>query len=112
MNNVIDFTKFRSKTPEEEIETEEEEVSESDMFVERIWAEVLSELERGGCRFSQEPKFYFPAMILVLESIRSLYLLANGESHGLQEFANDALSEYELARIFEKESVDTDEELD
>lgn len=111
MSNVIDFSKFKSKTTEEEIETEEE-VSDSDLYIERIWAGVLSELERGGCRFSRDPRLYFPSMILVLESIRSLYLLANDEHHGLQEFARDALSDYELDHIFDKESVDTDEELD
>lgn len=110
MNNVIDFTKFKSKTSEEEIEIEE--VSETDMFVERIWAEVLSELERGGCRFSRDTRLFFPSMVLVLESIRALYLLANDEHHGLQDFARDALDEYDLDHIFEKESVDNSEDVD
>ena len=110
MNNVIDFTKFKAKNTEEVEDTEE--MTEVDYLVERIWAGVLQDLERAGCRFSRDPKLYFPSMILVLESIRSLYLLANDEQHGLQEFAQDALSEYELDHIFEKESVDTDENMD
>jgi hypothetical protein len=111
MNNIIDFEKFRSKFTEEETD-DIEEVSEVDLIVERIWAGVLQDLERTGCRFSRDTKLYFPSMILVLESIRALYLLANDEHHGLQEFAQDALSEYELDHIFEKETVDTDENMD
>lgn len=111
MSNVIDFTKFKAKNTEKESD-DIEEVSEVDMIVERIWAGVLQDLERAGCRFSRDTKLYFPSMVLVLESIRALYLLANDEQHGLQEFAQDALDEYDLDHIFEKETVDSDENMD
>ena len=111
MNNIVDFTKFKSKISEKEIEDIEEE-SETDLAIERIWAGVLQDLERAGCRFSKDTRLYFPSMVLVLESIRSLYLLANEEEHGLQEFARDALDQYDLEHLFDEETVDTDENMD
>jgi hypothetical protein len=110
MNNIIDFAKFKFKFSEEDDDIEE--ASESDLIVERIWAGVLQDLERSGCRFSHDTRLYFPAMVLVLESIRSLYLLANDMEHGLQEFARDALEQYELEHLFDEKPVDNDENMD
>lgn len=110
MNNIIDFAKFKNKS-EEELE-DFEEVPETDLMIERIWAGVLQDLERSGCRFSRDPRLYFPSMVLVLESIRALYLLANGEEHGLQEFARDALDQYDLEHLFDEKPVDNDKDMD
>lgn len=112
MNNVIDFAKFKNKIDSLEEEENIEEVALSDMMIERIWAEVLQDLERSGCRFSRDTRLYFPSMILVLESIRSLYMLANGMEHGLQEFARDALEEYDLEHLFDEKPVDNSEDMD
>ena len=116
MNNIIDFAKFKNKIDSlHEDEDEDEDVYEatpSDMMIERIWAGVLQDLERSGCRFSRDTRLYFPSMVLVLESIRSLYMLSNGEEHGLQDFAREALEEYDLEYLFDEKTVDNDEEVD
>jgi hypothetical protein len=111
MNNIIDFTKFKPKL-QESLEDDLEEDSETDLIVERIWARVLQDLERSGCRLSHDTRLYFPAMVLVLESIRSLYLLANDMDHGLQDFAREALEQYDLEHLFDEKMVDNDEDMD
>lgn len=113
MNNIIDFAKFKNKLDSlDDVEEDIVEETPSDMMIERIWAGVLQDLERSGCRFSRDTRLYFPSMILVLESIRSLYLLANGMEHGLQEFARDALAQYDLEHLFDEKPVDNEEDVD
>lgn len=113
MNNVIDFAKFKNELDSlEEIEEDTEEVIPSDMLVERIWANALQELERSGCKLSKNTRLYFPSMVLVLESIRSLHMLSNGEEHALQDFAREALDQYDLEHLFDEIPVDIDENMD
>lgn len=111
MNNIIDFGKFKNQSDSEEDEDTEEAIA-SDMMIERIWAGVLQDLERSGCRFSKDTRVYFPSMVLVLESIRALYMLSGGTHHALQDFARDALEEYDLEHLFDEKTVDNDEEVD
>lgn len=113
MNNIIDFAKFKNSLDSlEEIEEDTEEVIPSDMLVERIWANTLQDLERSGCKLSKDTRLYFPAMILVLESIRSLYMLSNGTEHALQNFAREALDNHDLDDLFNEIPVDIDENVD
>lgn len=112
MNNVIDFIKFKERLSHEEEEDQDSEyMREVDYIVERIWAKVLEDLVRSGCDFNKDIPTYFPSMLLILESIRSLYLQSQDIEHSLQEFAADALDASELAEVF-KELVDNSENVD
>jgi hypothetical protein len=113
MNNIIDFAKFKNSLDSlEDTEEDTEEVIPSDMLVERIWANALQELERSGCKLSKDTRLYFPAMVLVLESIRSLHMLSNGKEHALQDFAREALDNYDLEHLFDEIPVDIDKDMD
>lgn len=111
MSNVVDFIKFKEKLEEQESLGEKDYIHYSDEVVEEIWSIVLQELVEEGCDFNSDRLKYFPTMILILESIRALYLQANGEEHSLQEFAAEALEEYDLEKMM-KEVVDTEENMD
>lgn len=111
MSNVIDFVKFKEKLEEQRLLEQNDYLHYSDEVVEEIWAIVLQELYEEGCDFSEDRLKYFPTMILILESIRALYLQANGEEHSLQEFAAEALAEYDLEKMME-EIVDIEENID
>jgi translation initiation factor 2 beta subunit (eIF-2beta)/eIF-5 len=62
---------------------------------------------------------YFPSMILIFESIRSLHLQTMGEEHQLQHFAKQNVEildsdETQVAGSFKKnleETIDIDEDL-
>ena len=114
MTNIIEFPKIKNEESPSvsdagearaTIKAFKEEYSEE--ISEFVWRMVISELVRSGCNFKDMEK-YFPAMVLVLESIRSLHLLTQKLHHPLQDFAEDSLDMEE----FSKKMVDIDEEID
>lgn len=115
MDNVIEFPKIKvgsSVQSKEELQDKLEEFKTeySNEIAEFLWRNVLGELVRSGCDFEDMEK-YFPAMLLVLESIRSLHLQSQGMHHNLQEFAKEAITVEELSE-FEEKMVDIDEDID
>lgn len=77
-----------------------------------LWRHVLLELTRVGCKFNgKNLEEYYPHMILVLDSIMSLYLKANDVEHPLQEFAEQFIDLDDL-ESFDKKMVDIDEDLE
>ena len=113
MNNIIEFPKLRVDSPpqspaelQEKIEGFKEEYSNE--VAEFLWRNILGELVRSGCDFTDDMEKYFPSMVLVLESIRSLHLQSQGLHHNLQDVARDCLD----IEGFEKKMVDIDEDLD
>lgn len=97
-DNIIQFPKitFEGAPPQspEEIakQIREYKKSYSDEISEILWQNLLGELSRAGCDLNTDVDKYFPSMILVLESIRSLHLLTQGLDHPLQQFAKDNIS--------------------
>ena len=80
---------------------------------------VLGEMARAGCDLEEDAELYFPSMILIFESIRSLHLMTMGVDHELQDYAeenvyvSDGSNETALTGGFMKkveESIDIDEE--
>ena len=93
-NNVITFPKMKLDTPPQSPEELAYKLSEykksfANDISEFLWDHVLSEMVRSGCKFEAEAEKYYPSIILLLESIRSLYLHAQGIDHPLQEFAQE-----------------------
>lgn len=91
-DNVITFPKMKIDSPVQSPEElakklEEYKTSFADDISEFLWNHVLTEMVRAGCRFDSDSEKYYPSIILLLESIRSLYLQAQGIDHPLQEFA-------------------------
>lgn len=64
-----------------------------------LWQHVLGELGRSGCDFQSNPEELYPSIVLVLESIKSLHLHANGIDHPLQKIAPLMLNEDEDGEI-------------
>ena len=90
-DNLIHFPKIHSNPPinEESVAEKIREYKESysTELAEIIWENVLGEMARAGCEFDSDFENYFPSMILIFESIRSLHLQTMGEEHQLQPFA-------------------------
>ncbi len=113
-DNIIPFPKISfqgapPQTPEEvAIKLKEYKKSYSDEIAEILWQNLLGELARAGCDLNTNVDNHFPAMVLVLESIRSLHLLTSGIEHPLQEFAKDNISYEE----WDEKSLDFDDEID
>jgi hypothetical protein len=80
----------------------------SNDVAESLWNLVLVEMVRSGCRFEQDTEKYYPSIILLLESIRSLHLQASGIHHPLQDFATQFVEDEEIG----KESIDIQELLE
>lgn len=115
MADIIEFPKLKVDGPpqsREELQTQLEEFKSeySNEIAEFLWRNMLGELVRSGCDFSDMEK-YFPAMLLVLESIRSLHLQTQGIHHNLQDFAKEAISIEELNE-FEEKMVDIEDDID
>jgi len=111
-NNVITFPKMKLDAPPQSPEELAEKLSEykksfADDISEFLWNHVLSEMVRSGCRFDAEAEEYYPSIILMLESIRSLYLHSQGIEHPLQEFAQDFI---DLDSEQDDEDVDSEQE--
>lgn len=114
-DNVIEFPKIRVDSPAESPEELQRRIVEykeeyANEIAEFIWRQAIGELSRAGCDFTDMKK-YFPSMMLVLESIRSLHLQTQGIEHNLQQFAEDAITIEDLDD-FEEKMVDTEDELD
>jgi hypothetical protein len=77
-------------------------------------------MARAGCEFDENMDKYFPSMILIFESIRSLHLQTMGEEHQLQPFAenNVMILDSDPDRLSGglkknlEETIDIDEDLD
>jgi len=112
MSNIIEFPKIKVDSPPQSPDELEAKISDfkeeySNEIAEFLWRNILGELVRSGCDFT-EIENYFPSMVLVLESIRSLHLQSQGLHHNLQDFARDCID----IEGFEKKMVDIDEEMD
>ena len=122
-DNLIYFPKIHSNPPINEESVAEKirdyKESYSSELVEIIWENVLGEMARAGCDFDEDFETYFPSMILIFESIRSLHLQTMGEEHQLQHFATQNVEildsdETQVAGSFKKnleETIDIDEDV-
>lgn len=113
MDNIIKFPRMKLDTPPQSPEELSEKLIEyktsfTNDVAEFLWNHVLSEMVRSGCNFEKDTEEYYPSIILLLESIRSLHLQANGIHHPLQDFAKEFLEEDEEES---EDPVDTEEEV-
>jgi len=95
-DNIISFPKDKLLTPPQNALELAESVKEfklghADQISEALWQYVLTEMIRSGVVFEKDTMHYFPAMVLILESIKSLHLLTSGIHHPLQDFAGDSI---------------------
>ena len=115
-DNVVTFPKLKLNSPPQSAkelaeQIEEFKIGHSDQIAEVIWQYVLAEIVRSGANFDKETMDYFPAMVLILESIRSLLLLSNEIHHPLQDFANDSIDMEQFSEEMDL-FVDNEEDLD
>jgi len=122
-DNLIHFPKIHSNPPINEESVAEKirdyKESYSSELAEIIWENVLGEMARAGCDFDEDFETYFPSMILIFESIRSLHLQTMGEEHQLQHFATQNVEildsdETQVAGCLKnnlEETIDIDEDL-
>lgn len=115
MAEIIEFPKIKVDGPPQSAEELQDQLEEfkseySNEIAEFLWRNILGELVRSGCDFTNMDR-YFPSMLLVLESIRSLHLQSQGIHHNLQDFAKDAITVEELEE-FEEKMVDIEDEID
>jgi len=115
-DNVITFPKLKLNSPPQSArelaeQIEEFKIGHSDQIAEVIWQYVLAEIVRSGATFDKDTMHYFPSMVLVLESIRSLLLLTNGIDHELQKFANESIDIEQFGEEMDL-LVDNEEDLD
>lgn len=111
--NIIPFPKIKLDAPPqsaEEVQAQIRQYKESyaNEVADILWQSVINELGRAGCDFEKDMDAYYPSMILILESIRSLHLQASGIEHPLQTFATENIT---IEEITEK-MVDIDDEID
>jgi len=97
-NNVIEFPKMKMETPPQSPEDLAEKISEykrsfAEDIAEFLWSHVLGELARSGCDFESNAEELYPSIVLLLESIKSLHLHANGVHHPLQDLAAESIEE-------------------
>ena len=123
-DNLIPFPNIHSNPPIDQVDVSERirqyKESYSTELAEIIWENVLGEMARAGCEFDENMDKYFPSMILIFESIRSLHLQTMGEEHQLQPFAenNVMILDSEPDRLSGglkknlEETIDIDEDLD
>lgn len=114
-DNVVQFPKMKLDAPPQSAEElksklDEYRISYSEEISEMLWQQVLAELVRSGCRFDEDIKTYFPSMILILESIRSLHLLTQKIEHPLQDFAKDSIEFDENISSIDELMVDNEED--
>jgi len=124
-NNVIEFPKIHIDNPPLSPEDIQDRLlrykeSYSTELAEILWENVLGEMTRSGCDFDSDMDKYFPSMILVFESIKSLHSLTMGLDHPLQRFAEEnvvVIDSNEMQTMGGlkkdlKKTVDNDEEID
>lgn len=112
MADIIEFPKMKldspPQSPEElSLKLEEYKMSFSEDISESLWNLVLMEMVRSGCRFDENLQDYYPSMVLIYESIKSLHLKASGIEHPLQEFADDNFSTESI-----EEMVDIEDDME
>lgn len=120
MADIIEFPKEKQNGPPQSQEEVAEKLLEfklghADQIAEALWQYVLTELIRAGCIFTSEgpaeTNKHFPAMVLVLEAIKSLHLSTYGIHHPLQDFAGDSIN-IDDYREEQEITVDIDEDID
>ena len=95
-SNVVAFPKVKVEgapptSPEELSEKiTEYKTSFAEEISEVLWNLVLGELARAGCDFESNIEVYYPSMIMILESIKSLHLQTAGIYHPLQDAAAES----------------------
>jgi len=112
IDNILQFPQLKipgsPQSPQELAEQLSEYKKEyADEIAEILWNNILGELTRAGCYFDENIEEYYPSMILLLESIRSLHLHSNGIDHPLQKYAKEAIAVPKIKKL-----VDKDEDLD
>jgi len=113
MADIIQFPKMKVDTPPQSPEELRDKLAEfketySEEIAEFLWRNILGELVRSGCDFTKDMERFFPSMVLVLESIKSLHLQSQGIEHELQKFAKECID----IQSFDEKMVDIDEEMD
>jgi DNA-directed RNA polymerase subunit L len=98
-DNVIKFPKIKLDTQNapqslEEVYDKIEEYKRdfADEISEILWNLVLSEMSRAGAILDPNNEEIFPSLLLLLESIKSLYLHSCDIEHPLQDFASEAFA--------------------
>ena len=112
-SNIIEFPKIKIDTPPQSMEEVQEQLREykesyASEVADILWQNVINELGRAGCDFEKDMESYYPSMVLILESIRSLHLQTSDIDHPLQTFAIEHIT---IEEITEK-MVDIDDEID
>lgn len=96
--NVIAFPKVKvGDSPPTSIEELSEKIAEyktsfAEEISEVLWNLVLGEMARAGCDFDKDLQKYYPSMVMILESIKSLHLQTNGIHHPLQDIAAESFT--------------------
>lgn len=94
--NIIAFPKVKvDGAPPTSIEELSEKIAEyktsfAEEISEVLWNLVLGEMARAGCDFDKDLQKYYPSMVMILESIKSLHLQTNGIHHPLQDIAAES----------------------
>ncbi len=118
MADIIEFPKMkRMGTPPTSEDDLENQITDfrfglSEQVSEVIWQTVLTELIRSGCNFSEDPDEFFPALVLILETIKSLHLQTQGIEHPLQQFARDAINIEDFQVDIIDKTLDNEEDVD
>lgn len=112
-NNIIEFPNIKIDTPPQSMEEVQEHLrmykeSYASDVADILWQHVINELGRAGCDFEKDMDSYYPSMVLILESIRSLHLQTSGIEHPLQTFAIEHITIEEI----DEKMVDFDDEID
>lgn len=97
-SNIIAFPKVKvDGSPPTSLEELSEKIAEyktsfAEEISEVLWNFVLGEMARAGCDFDKDLQKYYPSMVMILESIKSLHLQTNGIHHPLQDIAAESFT--------------------
>ena len=98
VSNIIAFPRVKvDGSPPTSLEELSEKIAEyktsfAEEISEVLWNMVLGEMARAGCDFDKDLQKYYPSMVLILESIKSLHLQTNGLHHPLQDVAAESFT--------------------
>lgn len=111
LDNIIQFPKMKLDAPPQSPQEVANKLIEyktnyADEISEILWDHVLGELTRAGCDFGKNIDEFFPSMVLILESIRSLHLQVNGIDHPLQKFAKESVTQDNEKKVDNSEEDD------
>lgn len=90
-DNIIKFPQRKK-----EVQSEEDE-----SFIETIWVNVLEDMRRAGYDFAKDPDKFFPSMVMIFESIRSLALMEKEKHHPLQDISKELFDYQSLPSDFD-----------